>query len=43
MFGDPKGPIEHFSWGKFVIYGKEHGKIKIDAKEFIENMRELGG
>ena len=24
MFTDPKGPIEHFSWGKFVICGTEH-------------------
>lgn len=26
MFNDPKGPIEHFSWGKFIIAGKEHSK-----------------
>jgi len=24
MFDDPKGPIEHFSWAKFVICGVEH-------------------
>lgn len=24
MFEDPTGPIEHFSWGKFVIEGEEH-------------------
>lgn len=24
MFDDPKGPIEHFSWGTFVIGGEEH-------------------
>jgi len=24
MFDDSKGPIEHYSWGKFVILGKEH-------------------
>ena len=24
MFSDPAGPIEHFSWGRFVICGKEH-------------------
>lgn len=24
MFDDPKGPIEHFSWGKFIVLGKEH-------------------
>jgi hypothetical protein len=26
MFKDPKGPIESFSFGKFVIIGKEHSK-----------------
>ena len=24
MFDDPRGPIEHFSWGKYVICGVEH-------------------
>jgi hypothetical protein len=24
MFDDPRGPIEHFSWGKFIVSGKEH-------------------
>jgi hypothetical protein len=24
MFDDPKGPIEHFSWGKYIICGIEH-------------------
>jgi len=24
MFNDPGGPIEHYSWGKFVIEGEEH-------------------
>ncbi len=30
MFDDPNGPIEHFSWGKYVIGGKKHavGKNK---------------
>ncbi len=32
MFDDKKGPIEHFSWGKFVVCGKEHGK-EDDKKE----------
>lgn len=26
MFEDPRGPIEHFSWGRFVIGGEEHSK-----------------
>ena len=24
MFDDPRGPVEHFSWGTFVIGGEEH-------------------
>jgi hypothetical protein len=24
MFTDPQGPIEQFSWGKFIICGREH-------------------
>jgi hypothetical protein len=27
MFHDSRGPIEHFSWGRFVICGEEHGKV----------------
>lgn len=26
MFNDPKGPIEHYSWSKFVILGEEHSE-----------------
>lgn len=26
MFNDPKGPIEHFSWAKFIVTGTEHSK-----------------
>jgi hypothetical protein len=26
MFNDAKGPIEHFSWAKFIITGAEHSK-----------------
>ena len=26
MFADPRGPIEHFSWGCFVIDGQEHSR-----------------
>ena len=32
MFNDPKGPIEHFSWGRFVINGEEHGKTEEGKK-----------
>jgi hypothetical protein len=27
MFEDSRGPIEHFSWGRFVVCGEEHGKV----------------
>lgn len=26
MFTDPNGPIEEFSWGRFIINGEEHSK-----------------
>jgi hypothetical protein len=26
MFNDQKGPIEHFSWGRYKIFGEEHSK-----------------
>ena len=26
MFDDPKGPIEHFSWAKFIVCGEEHSQ-----------------
>jgi hypothetical protein len=24
MFDDPLGPIDHFSWGEFIIFGEKH-------------------
>jgi hypothetical protein len=27
MFEDKRGPIEHYSWGRFVVCGEEHGKV----------------
>ena len=26
MFDDPDGPIEHFSWGKYIIRSIEHSQ-----------------
>ena len=34
MFDDPRGPIEHFSWGTFVI-GEEEHSIKAGAGKDI--------
>ncbi len=28
MVDDPKGPIEHFSWGKYIIRGEEHSQYE---------------
>ena len=28
MFDDPVGPIEHFSWARFVIRGQEHAQTE---------------
>jgi hypothetical protein len=33
MFDDPEGPIEHFSWGKFIIRGEEHSKGVGEGKD----------
>lgn len=30
MFDDPDGPIEHFSWGKYIIRGIEHSQSDDD-------------
>lgn len=27
VFDDDRGPIEHFSWGRFIIRGKEHSSL----------------
>lgn len=38
MFDDSKGPIEHFSWGKYIICGNEHStsrKGKVGAGKDI--------
>lgn len=39
MFDDPKGPIEHYSWGRFKIEGKEHadsGEARMGAGKDIQ-------
>ena len=32
MFDDPRGPIEYFSWAKFIICGQEHSEV-VDGEE----------
>jgi hypothetical protein len=42
MFYDVDGPIQEFSWGKFIIKGKEHSKT-YDAKKGVgKDIRLIG-
>lgn len=49
MFEDPEGPIEHFSWAKFIIRGKEHSRIKGVGKDIlvfgndVKEWKDMGG
>jgi len=36
MFDEPKGPIEHFSWGKFIICRKKHSKSPLERLEQVK-------
>jgi hypothetical protein len=42
MFNDPKGPIEHFSWGKFIINGETHGKTASGKEGKGKDIRLIG-
>ena len=41
MFDDPEGPIEHFSWAKFIIRGKEHSRSKGVGKDILVTCEEV--
>ena len=49
MFEDPAGPIEHFSWAKFVIRGREHSRHEGEGKDIlvigeeVERWKDMGG
>lgn len=49
MFDDPEGPVEHFSWAKFIIRGKEHSRFKGVGKDImvigddVKEWEEMGG
>lgn len=49
MFDDPEGPIEHFSWAKFIIRGREHSRFKGAGKDIlivgdeVEEWKDMGG
>ncbi len=42
MFNDKKGPIEHFSWGKFIISGNEHSKSSMGKIGKGKDIRLIG-
>ncbi len=42
MFNDPKGPIEYFSWGKYIINGQEHSKTDYDKTGKGKDIRLIG-
>ena len=42
MFEDKKGPIEHFSWGKFIIKGEEHSKTGMGKIGAGKDIRLIG-
>lgn len=42
IFEDPNGPVEAFSWGKFIIKGKEHSKTESGKKGKGKDIRLMG-
>lgn len=43
MFDDPRGPIEHYLWGKFIIKGEEHSGSGDDKKGKGKDIMILSG
>jgi len=42
MFDDPKGPIEKFSWGKYIIRGEEHSQDESGRVGAGKDIRMIG-
>jgi hypothetical protein len=42
MYNDPRGPIEHFSWGRFVICGQEHSRSEDGERGCGKDIRLIG-
>jgi hypothetical protein len=42
MFDDPLGPIEHFSWGEFIILGKKHSSSPVEKTGAGKDIRMVG-
>lgn len=43
MFDDKRGPIEHYSWARFVVFGKEQGKDIFLYKDKVRAWKERQG
>lgn len=43
MFNDPNGPIEEYSWGRFIIEGQEHSQEGDSSKGKGKDIRLVGG
>lgn len=42
LLKDPRGPIESFSWGKFIIIGVEHGAVEDQVIGCGKDLRLIG-
>jgi hypothetical protein len=42
MFDDSKGPIEHFSWGTYIIHGQKHTKTNEGKVGVGKDIRLIG-
>ncbi len=42
MFRDPKGPIQEFTWGRYVIDGQEHAKTDQGRQGKGKDIRLIG-
>lgn len=42
MFEDEEGPIEHFSWGTFIVQGTQHSKTIGGKKGVGKDIRLIG-
>jgi|YNPNPStandDraft_1061719.scaffolds.fasta_scaffold02250_9 hypothetical protein len=42
LFTDPQGPIEHFSWGRYVIAGQEHAQSEDGETGMGKDIRLIG-
>jgi len=43
MFDDPNGPINHFSWAKFIINDIKHSKIDDESFGYGKDIKIIDG